>query len=156
MAPEQVRGEAVGPQTDLYALGAVLYEMLTGRCPFVRDGVVATAMARLETDPEDPRRHTPIPDDIAALVMRCLERSPDRRPESAAWVANALAEIARRPETPDTAATLFAAPPVEPPLSAASRAAAAASSLGGTQLVRAQSARGAHARGAAVPSSRTR
>ena len=107
MAPEQVRGEAVGPQTDLYALGAVLYEMLTGRCPFVRDGVVATAMARLEADPEDPRSHTPLPDDVAALVMRCLQRSPDQRPESAASVAAALAEIARRPETPDTAATLF-------------------------------------------------
>jgi serine/threonine-protein kinase len=108
MAPEQVRGEAVGPRSDLYALGAVLYEMLTGRCPFVRDGVVATAMARLQEEPEDPRRHVPIPEDVAALVMRCLERSPDRRPESAAAVANALAEIAHRPETPDTAATLLA------------------------------------------------
>jgi serine/threonine-protein kinase len=116
MAPEQVRGEAVGPQTDLYALGAVLYEMLTGKCPFVRDGVVATAMARLEADPPDPRSHTPIPDDIAALVLRCLERSPDRRPESAAWVAAALGEMARRPETPDTAATLFQlAPGASPP-----------------------------------------
>jgi serine/threonine-protein kinase len=110
MAPEQVRGDTVGPSTDLYALGAVLYEMLTGRCPFVRDGVVATAMARLEADPEDPRSHTPIPDDVAALVMRCLERPPERRPESAASVAAVLAEIARRPETPDTAATLFDVP----------------------------------------------
>jgi serine/threonine-protein kinase len=114
MAPEQVRGETVGPQTDLYALGAVLYEMLTGSCPFVRDGVVATAMARLEADPEDPRSHVPIADDLAALVMRCLERSPDKRPESAASVAAALAEIARRQETPDTAATLFEAPRASP------------------------------------------
>jgi serine/threonine-protein kinase len=49
-----------------------------------------------------------MPDDVAALVMRCLERSIDRRPESATDVANVLAEIALRPETPDTAATLVA------------------------------------------------
>ncbi|HEX2463140.1 MAG TPA: protein kinase [Thermoanaerobaculia bacterium] len=108
MAPEQVRGEAVGPRTDLYALGALLYEMLTGRCPFVRDDAVAIALARLTADPEDPRRHVPMPDDVAALVMRCLERSSDRRPESATDVANVLAEIALRSETPDTAATLVA------------------------------------------------
>ena len=131
MAPEQVRGETVGPRTDLYALGAVLYEMLTGRCPFVRDGVVATAMARLEADPEDPRSHTPIPDDLAALVMRCLQRSPDRRPESAASVAAALAEIARRPETPDTAATLFEVPPPASPTRVSDPRSGSRSSLGG-------------------------
>jgi serine/threonine-protein kinase len=113
MAPEQVRGETVDARADLYALGAVLYEMLTGRCPFVRDGVVAIAVARLQEDPEDPRRLVPLPDEVAALVLRCLDRAPGRRPESAAAVASALGEIARRPETSDTAATLFATSPAE-------------------------------------------
>ena len=106
MAPEQVRGEAVSPATDLYALGAVLYEMLTGTCPFVREGVVATAMARLVDDPEDPRHLASIPDDFAALVLECLERSADRRPASAAHVAATLAGMTLQSEAPDAATTL--------------------------------------------------
>ncbi len=108
MAPEQVRGETVGPRTDLYALGAMLYEMLTGRVPFVADSVVATAMARLESDPVDPRQYVAMPEDVASLVLRLMERSPDRRPESAAAVAEALAVVASRAQSGDSTATLLA------------------------------------------------
>lgn len=107
MAPEQVRGEALGPAADLYALGAVLYEMLTGRCPFVRDSVVATAMARLHEQPEDPRQYASIPDELAGLVLECLERDSARRPESAARVAARLAAMSGKGANTDAIATLY-------------------------------------------------
>ncbi|MDX1384496.1 MAG: protein kinase, partial [Thermoanaerobaculia bacterium] len=109
MAPEQVRGDtAVGPATDLYALGAVFYELLTGRCPFVRETAVATAMARLTHDPEDPRALADIPDVVADLVMRCLQRRAEARPASALEVVEALAGIARPLDETDATATLLA------------------------------------------------
>ncbi|HVS63855.1 MAG TPA: protein kinase [Thermoanaerobaculia bacterium] len=119
MAPEQVRGEVVGPATDLYALGVVLFEMLTGRCPFVRDTAVATAMARLEEAPPDPAGLAQISAPLSKLVLGCLERAPESRPAEARAVATALAPFARAatgvpasaPTSADSAKTLLGPAP---------------------------------------------
>jgi serine/threonine-protein kinase len=82
MAPEQVAGGAIDARTDIYALGLVLYELLTGEPPFDGSSPVAVAMARLHQAMPDPRARRPVPDDLAALVVECGSRDPEDRPGS--------------------------------------------------------------------------
>lgn len=91
MAPEQVSGGTVDARTDLYAVGLMLYEMLTGERPFGGDSVLAVAMARLRQPPPDPRARVPgVPDVLAALVLRCAAREPEERLGSALEAAQVL------------------------------------------------------------------
>lgn len=91
MAPEQVSGQPVDARTDLYALGCILYELLTGRPPFEGTTPMAVVSQRLLHEaPEDPRSLASIPDPLAEIVMRCLRREPNERPRSAAVVEEAL------------------------------------------------------------------
>ncbi len=108
MAPEQIEGGTVSPATDLYALGALLYEMATGRCPFVEDSAVATAVARLHRPPEDPRTHASLPDQLAALILELLELAPEDRPTGAEYVAALLGELEAKASDPDAAETFIA------------------------------------------------
>lgn len=93
-APEQVRGEALDARTDIYSLGATLYCLLTGQPPFVGDAMSVTA--QIVTDPPKPaREHRPeIPADLDAVIMRCLEKDPQKRFESLEKLRAALLPFA--------------------------------------------------------------
>ena len=92
MAPEQLRGEGVGPAADIYALGTVLYEMVTGRLPFPDGSAIEMAKRRLAEDAPSPRSVVPELDERwEAVVLRCLTREPERRFRRAEEVADALA-----------------------------------------------------------------
>jgi len=90
MAPEQVAGEPVDTRADLYAVGLLLFEMLTGQVPFTGDSPWAIAMARLRQPPPDLRLDTSVPSPLAEVVHRCLARAPEQRLASAREVASAL------------------------------------------------------------------
>ena len=92
MSPEQAMGGAVEPRSDLYSLGAMLYEMVTGRPPFLGDESVAIINQHLNTPPVAPAWHNPdVPAGLEALILRLLEKDPAKRPISACEVRQALA-----------------------------------------------------------------
>jgi serine/threonine-protein kinase len=111
MAPEQVAGEAVDRRTDLYALGCVLYEMLTGERAFDGPSTVVVMGKQLRETPKPPRTRTgrPIPRAVEAVVVRAMSKRPEDRFASAeamaAAMARALREPARRREHVRRAAT---------------------------------------------------
>src|SRR5829696_4322833 len=91
MSPEQAMGKRVGPQSDLYSLGVVLYEMLTSAVPFEAEGPLATAMKHVIEPPLPPRKRSPlVPEGIDALVMGLLAKNPENRYGSAAELTGDL------------------------------------------------------------------
>ena len=99
-APEQMTGDRVTPATDLFALGVMLYELATGRPPWVGDSIMALAMARLHDAVVDPRQYArDLPDGLVQLILRCLQVLPERRPGSAREVADALTALGRGTRT---------------------------------------------------------
>ena len=96
LSPEQARGAPVDPRSDLYSLGIVLYEMLTGKVPFTGDTPVEIAMKHLSQIPEPPSTLRPeVPHDLDAVVMRALAKDPDQRYGSAEEMDADLARVAR-------------------------------------------------------------
>ena len=110
MAPEQVRGQATDARSDLFALGAVLYEMLSGQRAFQRDTAAETMTAILKEDPpEFAGTRTDIPAGLDRIIRHCLEKNPGERFQSARDVAFALEALSGSA----TSATKVIAPPAE-------------------------------------------
>lgn len=117
LSPEQVEGREVDPRTDVYALGIVLYEALTGRVPFQADTDTATALARLHQQPARPRTLRPgIPRDLETVGLRALALDPSERFSSAVEFRAALlaAPTTDDPTMASVAPTGIAPVPVAP------------------------------------------
>jgi serine/threonine protein kinase len=98
MPPEQAMGGEISPRSDLYSLGAMLYEMVCGRPPFVGDESVAIIGQHLNTPPVAPTWHRPdCPPALEALILRLLEKDPEKRPSSATEVREALSSVTTAP-----------------------------------------------------------
>jgi len=152
LAPEQAEGGPVDARTDVYSLGIVLFECLTGRLPFVGDGWLAVAMKHVRDPLPDPRAIVPdLPQHLAAAVLRAAEKDPGRRFQRADELAMALelgpseGATARMPIPPELRAAEQAPGPATGPT-----AAETAASTAPTAARRRQAAPPRRRRGAAL------
>jgi Tol biopolymer transport system component len=110
MAPEQVRGESIDARTDIFAFGAVLYEMLSGHRAFRRDTSAETMTAVLKDDPPElTDAQRPISPALQRIMRRCLEKSPEQRFQSAKDLAFALEALSGTSHTSAPQAKIVAA-----------------------------------------------
>ncbi|HPW41509.1 MAG TPA: Stk1 family PASTA domain-containing Ser/Thr kinase, partial [Bacillota bacterium] len=90
-SPEQARGGYVDEKSDIYSLGVVMYEMLTGRLPFEGDSPIAVALKHIQEEPEPPSGiNSRIPKAIEAIIMKCMEKEVSKRYNSASEIINDL------------------------------------------------------------------
>jgi beta-lactam-binding protein with PASTA domain/predicted Ser/Thr protein kinase len=114
LSPEQAQGKPTTPSSDIYSIGVILYEALTGRVPFEGDSAVAVALKQVSETPRRPSAINPsIPPALDAVVMRALAKDPEARFKDADAFLKALDAAERAPDTPraqDTAAYAAVSP----------------------------------------------
>ena len=98
ISPEQARGDVTDDRADLYSVGVMFYEMLTGKLPFVADSSVSVAIMQLQNDPELPTKVNPdIPVGLEQIIMRAMKKNVNERYQSAAEMILDLEEFKRNP-----------------------------------------------------------
>lgn len=98
IAPEQARGDYTDEKTDIYSVGVMLYEMLTGRLPFEADNAVSVAIMQLQTDPKPPREINPsIPEGLEEITLKAMQKDPALRYQSAGEMLRDIEEFRRNP-----------------------------------------------------------
>ena len=114
LSPEQAQGKPTTPRSDIYSIGVILYEALTGRVPFEGDSAVAVALKQVSEAPRRPSAINPdIPPALDAVVMRALAKDPEARFKDADAFLKALDAAEKAPDTPraqDTAAYAAVSP----------------------------------------------
>jgi len=94
MSPEQVEGKDVDQRSDLYSLGIILYEMVTGRVPFQADSALAVGMKHKSERPQSPQKiNLQIPDSLSHMILRCIEKKKEKRFQSAEEILSELKMI---------------------------------------------------------------
>lgn len=98
ISPEQARGEITDEKADIYSVGVMLYEMLTGRLPFEADNAVSVAIMQLQSEPQMPRDINPsIPEGLEEITIKAMQKDPSKRYQSAAEMLQDIEEFKRNP-----------------------------------------------------------
>ena len=125
ISPEQAKGSVTDAKTDLYSVGVMMYEMLTGRLPFQSDNAVSVALMQLQNDPEKPRDINPdIPVGLEQIIMRAMQKNQNDRYQSASEILMDLEAYKKNPnikfdymyntENNDEKVTTYESPSKEP------------------------------------------
>ncbi len=98
IAPEQARGDLTDEKADIYSVGVMLYEMITGQLPFEADNAVSVAIMQLQADPRPPREINPsIPDGLEEITLKAMQKDPAQRYQSAAEMLQDIEMFRRNP-----------------------------------------------------------
>lgn len=104
LSPEQVEGRNVDKRSDIYSLGVIIFEMVTGQVPFDGDSTVSIAVKHKTEDPPNPREiNTQIPFELSQLILKCMEKDPNKRIQTANELCTELATIEDKIPTKEAA-----------------------------------------------------